>query len=151
MARCAGKDETNNASPGRDNFTLMQSILTLLRSLHLYALAAHHEVRGDSFNSDHEFLGALYQEYLDDFDHIVEMCKADQLTINELESAQEAARKVLNTSLNSPFLVLKTWERELLDLLERDNKLSHSLSLQAAIQSLAERNGKRRYKLGQRA
>ena len=39
MARCAGKDETNNASPGRDNFTLMQSILTLLRSLHLYALA----------------------------------------------------------------------------------------------------------------
>lgn len=129
----------------------MQLILNLLHSLHLFALAAHLNGRGDSFLADHEFLGELYQEYLDDFDHLVEMLKADQLSFNEVESYKEAANRVAHTTDSSPFIVLKTWERELLALLERENKLARSLSLQAAIQSLAERNGKRRYKLGQRA
>ena len=50
----------------------MKDLAVLFRFLHLYTHIAHHQVKGALFFEDHEFLGDLYEKFLEFYDSTVE-------------------------------------------------------------------------------
>lgn len=50
----------------------MIAIAVALRGMQFFAHEAHQKANGPTFQQDHDFLGALYAEYEDDYDAVVE-------------------------------------------------------------------------------
>ena len=129
----------------------MQPIATLLRAMHLYSHEAHHYTSGSTFFSDHEFLGELYQAYLDAFDSICERAVGLQTLFDERAANKAALEKYLKLSAlgSSVFSTLITLEKELQKELTAANS-SGTLGTQNPLQGLFDESEARVYKLSRR-
>ena len=50
----------------------MKELLVLLRAMQLYAQNAHHLVKGNTFQQDHDFFGDVYEGVAGDYDDVAE-------------------------------------------------------------------------------
>lgn len=136
------------------NNIIMKELAIHLLLLNRYAYIAHHFVGRNTFFSDHEYLGELYNKYDDLYDSVVERMiglgqKPDEFGINN-----EAIAKLNNYQQNlnknaAYFIIILSLEKELCMLINNLNS-NASLGTQNFLQGIADESEQRQYKLKQR-
>ena len=129
-------------------------LATLYRSAQFYAHAAHNLVTGNSFFSDHSFLGELYGTYEGGYDDLIERTIGLGETVNIPDITKNAAKVFADIfpekgSAEVYFRAILAFETKIRAQIKSINA-DESLGTQNMIQDLADQSEKRAYKLKQR-
>ena len=128
----------------------MKELAILYRAAQFAAHQAHQEVCGESFFSDHAYLGELYETYTNAYDSLIERMigckeKPDILEINK-EAMVEYELVDCCDWVKSMYKFEADFQKEI-ETLTKDKMSQGSLNLLA---QLADESEVRSYKLGQR-
>lgn len=128
----------------------MKDLATLFRSLQLYAHIEHNETQGQTFFSDHEFLGELYGTYEAAYDSLIERMIGLNLK-PDLFSIQSEACALLQTMKGKDcFKTLLDGERKVQTEIEALISAGASQGTINLLADLADQSEARAYKLQQR-
>ena len=134
----------------------MKEIAILLRSMQLFAHAAHNVVAGAVFMQDHSMLGDLYPAYEEEYDDVVErIIGLSALSMEELAGIQEAAvmrmKSVAMTQKENKgyLLVLLDMEKALCTMIQQPVQ-GRTEGTKQLLGDIADKSEKRQYKLKQR-
>ena len=120
----------------------MHSIAIKLRTLQLYAHAAHHEIAGIGFFGSHQFLGKIYPEYEEAYDAVVERMIGLGVSVDHRRLAMEAAESFPTST--DYFITLLQGESELRKLID-DELLEASTGTNNLLSQLSDDSEKRSY------
>ena len=98
----------------------IKSVAVALRALQLAAHAFHHTVFGPTYLADHEYLGALYKAYEEDFDKFMErFVRVGGVTnVGEINVSAAAIAKDVVENVETWFDTMIELEEELLSGIE---------------------------------
>ena len=86
---------------------MLKNLATVLRASALYAHAAHNTISGETFLSDHEFLGDLYTALTTAYDDVVERAIGLGEEVDLLSLQVDAAESLKNLSLSDATAIFK--------------------------------------------
>lgn len=86
---------------------MLKNLATVLRASALYAHAAHNTISGETFLSDHEFLGDLYTALTTAYDDVVERAIGLGEEVDLLSLQVDAAESLKNLSLQDATAIFK--------------------------------------------
>lgn len=86
---------------------MLKNLATVLRASALYAHAAHNTISGETFLSDHEFLGDLYTALTTAYDDVVERAIGLGEEVDLLSMQVDAAESLKNLSLSDATAIFK--------------------------------------------
>lgn len=125
-------------------------MVVLLRKMQFYAHIAHNILGGSTFFQDHEFLGALYAEYENDYDSLVERAIGLDEEVDLISVHKDAVQGLQSPSdYKSCFKELLKYEKELCLLCEEVAEDS-TLGTNNLIAAIADKSELRQYKMKQR-
>ena len=134
----------------------MKDIATLLRSMQLFAHAAHNIVSGAVFMQDHNMLGDLYPAYESEYDDVVErIIGLSSLSMEEIMMIQESAVMRMKSVAMSQkenkgyLLVLLDMEKALCSMIQQPVQ-GRTEGTKQLLGDIADKSEQRQYKLKQR-
>jgi DNA-binding ferritin-like protein len=129
----------------------MQDVLTCLRTLQFVAHNGHNNVSGDTFFSDHSFLGDLYEAYEGAYDSVVERAIGEAVSVDLLKAGIDAAdgARPVSDDPKKIFSRLLKMEADLRKDID-DVIKEQSEGTQNLLQGIADDSLERSYKLGKR-
>lgn len=136
----------------------LQTLLALLRAMHLMHHTAHWQVKGPTFLSDHELFGALYEDLPGEADSLAEkMVYMFGVDVVSIEDQLTRLTAICQTSLEQKDLLqramhMEEWLQKVIEgtrqALESEKLLSDGLD--NYLQGLADTHQTACYKLKQR-
>lgn len=126
--------------------------------MQIYSQNAHHLVKGNTFQQDHDFFGSVYEELVGDYDDVAEriigLYGEEPLNLQEIMTA--VCVKIANapstgTSENKVFYQYQlTQEETLCKLIEKIIKTGVYPGTEQLIGEIANKSEARKYKIKQR-
>lgn len=125
-------------------------LITYLRYMQFFAHISHNILGGETFFSDHEYLGELYSEYEAEYDSLVERFIGLDKDVDLLKVHSNASKALFKPeSLKEAFSELLKCEEKICEACEKLNEGS-TIGLGNLIASIADKSEARQFKLKKR-
>lgn len=128
----------------------LRGLASHFRAMQFLAHNAHNLISGVSFFSDHDFFGALYEEYEAAYDRVIELLIGNGDKPDLVALHTEAVGKLSSLSRENHFEAVLAAEEQLQDAIEEFAKTNPSQGALNMAGDLGETSKVRIYKLRQR-